>query len=169
MKTLLEWTPEGVPLEDFIRENEKELSKTRIFYIVQANSDKNKVTKIGIAGTKSGRSRGRLDEYIQFHGYNNNRNPAQGVKIIACYGTAYNPKVKSSDSFVYKLEQKVKAKIKDNAEALKRGKERTTYTLRHLKQFLVDKDIIKEEETDTRKSPRVEKQDKINKVLKTLT
>ena len=37
MKALLEWTPEGVPLEDFIDENDKLLEKTRIFYIVQAN------------------------------------------------------------------------------------------------------------------------------------
>ena len=169
MKTLLEWTPEGVPLEDFIDENDKLLEKTRIFYIVQANSDKGAVSKIGIAGTKSGRSKGRLNEYIQFHGFNNDKNPAQGVKIIACYGTAFNPKVYSEDSFVFKLEKSVKAKIKDNAKRLKRGDERTTFRLRHLKQLLIDKNIIKDEERDTRKSSRVEEQNKINRELKKLT
>ena len=85
MKDMLSWTPAGVNLEDFIENNKKQLQKSRIFYVIQANSDNQKVTKIGIAGTKSGHSIARLYEYVHFHGYNNDRNPKQGVKIIACY------------------------------------------------------------------------------------
>ena len=85
MRTLLNWTYEGVFLEDFIKQNKTQLEKARIFYVIQANSDNGKVTKIGIAGTKSGRAIARLTEYVHFHGYNNKRNTAQGVKIIACY------------------------------------------------------------------------------------
>jgi len=168
MKTLLEWTSTGINLEDFITEHEKELNKTRIFYVLQANSDKARVTKIGIAGTKSGRSIGRLYEYIHNHGYNNKNNPSQGVKIIACYGTAFNKNVYSKDSFVYKLEQSVKEKIKQNAKELKRGDERTTFRLRQLYNLLVDKNIIKDEETDTRKSGRIQKQNKVKKVIEDL-
>lgn len=168
---MLPWTPAGVNLEDFIKNNEKLLQKSRIFYVVQANSDKNRVTKIGIAGTKSGRAIVRLYEYVHFHGYNNDRNPAQGVKIIACYYTAYNSNVPSKNTVIYKLEQQIKneIKFKENSLRLKRGTERTTFNLRNLHQRLKDRNLIKEDEFDKRKSSRIQEKEKINKVLKTLT
>ena len=171
MKDMLPWTPAGVNLEDFIKNNEKLLRKSRIFYVIQANSDKNRVTKIGIAGTISGQAVARLYEYVHFHGYNNDRNPAQGVKIIACYYTAYDKNVPSKNTVIYKLEQQIKneIKFKENALKLKRGTERTTFNLRNLYQRLKDRKLIKEDEFDKRKSPRVEKQEKINKELKKIT
>ena len=80
--------------------------------MLQANSDKGKITKIGIAGTKKGYAISRLYEYVHFHGYNNDENPAQGVKIIACYYTALDPKVPSINSSIYKLEIQIKEEIK---------------------------------------------------------
>ena len=157
MRTLLNWTYEGVFLEDFIKQNKTQLEKARIFYVIQANSDNEKVTKIGIAGTKSGRAIARLTEYVHFHGYNNKRNTAQGVKIIACYYTAYNPKVYSLNSAVYKMESAIKKEMrfKNNAKALKRGGERSTFTLRHLHQLLADRNLHEDVEIETRKSTRL--------------
>ena len=157
MRTLVNWTPEGVFLEDFIKQNTTQLEKARIFYVIQANSDNEKVTKIGIAGTKSGRAIARLTEYVHFHGYNNLRNTAQGVKIIACYYTEYNPKVYSQNSAVYIMEKAIKneMKFKNNAKALKRGGERSTFTLRHLYQLLADRNLHKDVEIETRKSTRL--------------
>ena len=169
MKDLLSWTPAGVNLEDFIEKNRPLLRKSRIFYVIQANSDNRKVTKIGIAGTISGQAVARLYEYVHFHGYNNDTNPKQGVKIIACYYTAYDKNVPSKNSAVYTLEKQIKKEIKENSKLLKRGKERTTFSLRNLQKILKDRNIIKDVEFDKRKSSRIQEKEKINKVLKTLT
>jgi len=169
MKTFLEWTYNGVNLEDWINENTKLLEKARIFYVLQANSDKGKITKIGIAGTKSGHPITRLFEYVHFHGCNNKHNPAQGVKLLAVYGAGFDPTVYSKSSSVYTLEKQIKTKIKENAKLVKRGSERTSFNLRHLYDILSERKLHEDARIETRKSARIKVIDKTNKVIKSLS
>ena len=52
MKELLPFKPDsaGVNLEDWLEKSKKKIENTRLLYVLRANSDKNQITKIGVAG-----------------------------------------------------------------------------------------------------------------------
>tara|TARA_B110000261_G_scaffold9979_1_gene10045 strand:+ start:159 stop:641 length:483 start_codon:yes stop_codon:yes gene_type:complete len=158
MKELFHFKPDstGVNLEDWLKESKADLVNVRLLYVLRANSDKNKITKIGVAGLGSGNPTTRLYDYVSHHGYNNPDNSSQGVKLFAAYTTKYNNMVEGKRSAIAKLENHLKTQMKDNIKGQKRGTERTSYPLSKIKS-IIDKKIGDVEDTVTvpRRSERI--------------
>ena len=134
------WRKRGVEINDFLNNDEfakqrEELTKSRLFYVVRANSEK--VFKIGISGMYDGKALGRLREYQLYYGDADadGINKCSGVKIHFLGKTEYNPDVLQKNSEIYKRELFVKRFLKNN-DALARGLERTSTGIDNLQRIM---------------------------------
>ena len=130
MKILLK-SEVGVNLEGFMKKNKDvlEQNELRVFYIVSANLDKNRVYKIGIAGSSEGNSYPRLDSYLHQYGKHDKSNLCRGVKVHYIGTVSYNKNVYANKSQVHVLELRLKQKLKKEFKlAPGRGSERVNST-----------------------------------------
>lgn len=140
----------GLDLEEFIKEND--LKQNRYFYIISANSDDNMIFKLGQGGMK-GTGNTRLKSYLYYYGYNNRKNPKQGVKIHYFIKTKYNKNVWSVKTKIHKLEVIAKRYIKkQKLKVSRRGTERF-YNLKALIKYLQNVNV-KTEVVKLRRSKR---------------
>jgi hypothetical protein len=99
----------------------------KILYIIKPHADK--MVKFGIAGHKEGgiSALGRMRQYVNQHGIQNDLNQCLGVSLLYMVGHKYNKNVEPKNSFVHKKEQYIikHFKLVKNDPAYKgRGKER---------------------------------------------
>jgi hypothetical protein len=123
----------GEDLAAWLDKHTDKLQNSRIFYIVQAKSDvARKVFKFGFANLTAA---ARLRSYLHTYG------PGD-VKIHVLLRTAYNANVSREASFMYRLELRLKRKLRPEIEALGRGDERVAVPLTRLRDllFLTDAD-----------------------------
>ena len=97
------------------------LKNRRLMYLVSANMDlmetnNEKVWKLGIAGTKTGKPLSRLKDYLRFYGLNDKRKPHKGVMIFMCLVTNFTRTgqggTAASNSLIHILERDLKRKLK---------------------------------------------------------
>ena len=150
----------GTELNTFLLENNKlpansrdSLRNKRIFYVVKANLDQDKdVYKIGISERGDNSAKGRLTDYVHFYGVSEKENKCLGVKLYLLLANVFSPDVTFADSFVRRLETKVKKQFKDKRE---RGDERIHVPLPELFQFLKENNAITDIERHVRQTPRL--------------
>jgi len=118
----------GMDLDKALKIYKEKLKHKRVFYVIQANLDKEAVTKFGIAGMTSGNPYSRLNEYVLMYGKYDKDNDCLGVKIFFLGYTEYNRLVEVPNSKVFKLELKLKRDefLKTTTEHVGRGLERTS-------------------------------------------
>ena len=158
MKEFLPFKPDsaGVNLEDWLEKSKKKIENTRLLYVLRANSDKNQITKIGVAGLDSGKPQSRLYDYINHHGYNNPENRSQGVKLLAVYTTQYDKFVEGRRSAISKLEKHLKTQMATDIKSQRRGSERTSLPLSKIKEFIDGKKgVVEDSVTIPRRSKRL--------------
>ena len=80
MKVLYDGWDKPINLDLWLENNEKLLNNKRIFYVLRANSDRDRVTKIGIS--VDGDAKNRMKRYIIQHGKYNALNPCAGVSLF---------------------------------------------------------------------------------------
>jgi len=115
----------GMDLDKALTAFRAQLKHKRVIYVIQANLDKGKVTKFGIAGMDSGNPFSRLGEYVLMYGKYNPKNECQGVKVFFLGTVEYNRLVEQRNSKIFKLERKLKDEFKTTTEHVGRGLERT--------------------------------------------
>ena len=174
---------EGVELDTWLRQKSKvfpnqsnleSLDNMRIFYIVKAafEADTN-VYKIGISERGEHAAKGRLIDYTYYYGTADKKNECKGVKIYLVLANRFNPDVTIANSFVRKLETRVKDQFK---EARDRGAERLDVPIEELFEYLEETTNLDGDDTEkeTRKTPRLlEKgqaaRDAVKSILETVT
>ena len=167
---------QGIELSEWLRQksivfkgksNLESLDNMRIFYIVKAAFEKDtNIYKIGISERGAHAAKGRLIDYTYYYGTADKLNPCKGVKIYLVLANHFNPDVNSSDSYVRKLETRVKDEFK---EARDRGNERINVPLEKLFKYLEETyDLFDgDTEKETRKTPRLfEKGQAANEAVK---
>ena len=174
---------EGIELDTWLRQKSKvfdkqtnleSLDNMRIFYIVKAafEADTN-VYKIGISERGEHAAKGRLIDYTYYYGTADKKNECKGVKIYLVLANHFNPDVTAANSFVRKLETRVKDQFK---EARDRGAERLNVPIEELFEYLEETTNLDGDDTElkTRKTPRLlEKgqaaKDSVKSILETVT
>ena len=149
-----DWNKKGIELSSFLQ-NKKytyQLENARVFYVVKPNSEN--VIKIGVSGENSGVGIKRFLEYQLLYGDGRNTdNICLGMKVFYVGKTKYNPFVESKNSLIHKLElHMIRTFKKLNITA--RGRERTTATLKKVKEIFNEYIGTADIETDIRKSRR---------------
>ena len=174
---------EGVELDTWLRRksdvfpnqtNLESLDNMRIFYIVKAAFEEDtNVYKIGISERGDHAAKGRLIDYTYYYGTADKKNDCKGVKIYLVLANRFNPDVTIANSFVRKLETRVKAEFK---EARNRGAERLDVPIEKLFKYLEKTTNLDGDDTEieTRKTPRLlEKgqaaRDAVKSILETVT
>jgi hypothetical protein len=174
---------EGVELDTWLRQKSKvfpnqsnleSLNNMRIFYIVKAafEADTN-VYKIGISERGEHAAKGRLIDYTYYYGTADKKNDCKGVKIYLVLANRFNPDVTIANSFVRKLETRVKDQFK---EARDRGAERLDVPIEELFEYLEETTNLDGDDTEieTRKTPRLREKgqaarDAVKSILETVT
>lgn len=167
---------DGIELDTWLRQksivfkgksNLESLDNMRIFYIVKAAFEKDtNIYKIGISERGAHAAKSRLIDYTYYYGTADKVNPCKGVKIYLVLANHFNPDVNASDSYVRKLETRVKDEFK---EARDRGNERINVPLEKLFKYLEETYDLFDGDTEkvTRKTPRLaEKQQGANEAVK---
>lgn len=117
----------GVDLNVWLSSNTPKLDNSRIFYVIQARSDVARgVFKFGFSNLTSA---SRLRSYVHMYG------PGD-VKLHILIRTAYNLNVTRESSHVYRLELRIKRKLRPEIERLGRGDERVDVSLSTLRRLL---------------------------------
>ena len=146
----------GIELKTFLNneDNLTELKNTRMFYVVTAKIDKNKVFKIGISERGASASKARLFEYLYMYGSPDPKYEGRGVKVHLIIYNKFNPNVEYSYSAVRKIETAMKRHFKDKAE---RGQERIGkgVTIDEIFAYLAELNIIDDTEILVKESPRL--------------
>lgn len=127
MRTLVD---RATPLTDVLKKHGADLRKKRAFYVVEANLERGKTIKYGIAGVEKGNAYGRMREYQLLYGTETKKNDCLGVKVHYLGTTAYNSQVEPKKTEVAKVEASIKKQVKSRtmsseATGLNRGFERT--------------------------------------------
>jgi hypothetical protein len=118
---------EGVDLATWLKENPRTLDRTRVFYVVQAVSDKKQgVYKIGFANSDSAP---RLKSYLNTYGPGN-------VTIHILLRTAHNPNVTRERSAMYQMELRCKRAFAVQIAKLDRGAERMVVPIQKIRQVI---------------------------------
>jgi len=117
----------GKDLDDWLNGNELSLRNSRIFYVVQSRWDVGRgVFKFGFANRDGA---ARLRSYVYTYGQGD-------VRVHILLKTAHNTNVARESSFMYRLELRLKRKLRDEIRALGRGDERVAVPLSRLRQLL---------------------------------
>eukprot|EP00962_Isochrysis_galbana_P040488 scaffold14682_cov124-Isochrysis_galbana.AAC.4 len=117
----------GEDLDEWLNTNELGLRNSRIFYVVQSRWDVERgVFKFGFANRDGA---ARLRSYVYAYGRGD-------VRVHILLKTAYNTNVTRESSFMYRLELRLKRKLRDEIKALGRGDERVAVPLGRLRQLL---------------------------------
>ena len=140
----------GVPLDEWLDKeaNLKKINGKRIFYILKPNMDvEPDVFKFGIAtnfGSDGDGASRRLKSYVDTYGKEGCRAKTRsqtakakskatcwvsGVTLYALWGVNYNSDVDQKNSAPHKVENFVKAELKENIKEVGRGSERTSVNL----------------------------------------
>tara|TARA_R110000787_G_scaffold1082_1_gene3963 strand:+ start:4537 stop:5394 length:858 start_codon:yes stop_codon:yes gene_type:complete len=155
----------GIELDKWLRQksvvfknksNLESLQNMRIFYVVKAAFEKNtNVYKIGISERGEHAAKGRLIDYVYSYGIADKNNTCKGVKIYLVLANYFNPDVTAANSYVRKLETRVKESFK---EARDRGAERINVPIQELFDYLEENNDLFQEDTEivTRKTPRLQ-------------
>lgn len=123
----------GVDLSDWLEANRPRLRNRRGFYVIRSSLDVRKsIWKFGFFQDPS-----RLLDYVHMYG------PGE-VKVHVLLTTARDVNVRREDSFMYRLELRVKRKLARLIERTKRGAERVSCPLQTLRRiiFLADVDVV---------------------------
>ena len=99
---------EPIDLYEFLNQNKSTPSKKgklydmKILYIIKPNRDS--MVKFGIAGHKEGKDSawGRLFQYVNSYGIQDDLNQCSGVQLLYVVGHKYNSNVEPTQSFVHK-------------------------------------------------------------------
>lgn len=154
-KTVLPFTQKGIDLEVFIRDYEKDLLNSRVFYVLSPNQED--VFKVGIAGDSDGKAKGRFEQYRLYYGSATHRNSCLGVKVHFACSTKFNKMVEPKNSYIFKLELCMKRAL-NKRPFLKRGREWLSASLVKIQStFNRCSGAIKEVETIPRRSSRLER------------
>ena len=135
-----------------------EIHNKRAFYIVESVADNftktmsktrsqaRRIFKFGITGTVTGNVKGRLRQYLHYHGKMSDENPAAGIKIHLLLVTNWRPNdgVRGTNSAIHKIELRLKRMLRygdmskdaDGLTKEERGTERLSITLSGLKSYI---------------------------------
>lgn len=123
---------QGVDLNAWLSSNASKLDNSRIFYVIQARGDVERgVFKFGFSNLTSV---ARLRSYVFAYG------PGD-VKLHILIRTAYSANVSRESSHVYRLELRLKRKLRPEIERLGRGDERVNVPLDTLRELLYLKTV----------------------------
>jgi hypothetical protein len=154
-----------LPVERFIAlydnktdKKKSEILNKRAFYIVESVADNfmrtqsktrfqsRRIFKFGITGTVTGDVKGRLRQYLHYHGMMSDANPAAGIKIHLLLVTNWRPYdgVRGTNSAIHKIELRLKRMLRtgvlrNDADGLtkeERGTERLNITLSSLRAYI---------------------------------
>ena len=123
----------GVDLAEWLEQNRMRVQNRRGLYVVRSSLDVRKsVFKFGMFQDTS-----RLQEYVHTYG-------AGEVKLHVLLTTSKDSNVRREDSFVYRLELRLKRKLARLIERTKRGAERVACPLQTIRRviFLGDVDVV---------------------------
>lgn len=130
----------GMNMEIFLREYRAFLKNKRVFYIIQANLDKNpSVVKFGISVDKGEGAYYRLKKYQIQYGPNKVNNSCKGVKVWFIWAVSYNQLVEKKRTRISKLEELVKRTYRSKfitSGTKERGDERLPIHPRSLIKFV---------------------------------
>ena len=126
MKVVLDFDRTGLPLEDFLKNNEAAIKNKRGLYVLSFNLDKKRpnapsnVVKIGIARRHVGL---RLKSYINHFGRHSHKYPCRGVWIHYLATTQLNRNVEDKNTAVYRMERYLIKYFKNKTVKTDRGHE----------------------------------------------
>lgn len=161
-KIVLDWNKNGMDLDNFLKQHcpnkkqkqtsfSKQMENSRVFYVLSPNQED--VFKVGIAGDSDGHPCGRFQQYRLYYGSVSKDNDCTGVKVHFVCKTKYNKMVEPKNSYIFKLEKKMKDKLKPH---LKRGGEWMSASLQKIQDtFDIASGSVKEIETIPRRSERI--------------
>ena len=148
----------GIELLDFLQdvENQRKLRGYRTFYIIKAKMESVPTYKIGITTNDGDGFYNRAMSYIQHYGYSqSSKSKCIGVKVYFILGVKYNKNVEPKNSFVARLELKLKNKLRQFTTP-ERGSERFKMSLQNLMEEVYEAlPQVKETVTETRRSARL--------------
>ena len=148
----------GIELLDYIQniDNQRALRGYRTFYIIRAKMESKPIYKIGVTTSGNDSFYSRAFSYINHYGVSqSSKSKCVGVKLFYLIGVKYNENVQPKDSFVFKLELKLKNKLRQYTDVT-RGNERFTMSISDLmKEVYEELPKIHETVTKIRKSPRL--------------
>jgi hypothetical protein len=124
LKIIMPFSPDGVALDQWLdqKENRDKIAGMNILYIIQKLQDERRLTKFGISERNS-RGRGRLNDYVMYHGRVNKTYPHQGVLLFAVFGTIADKHGYVGTSTVRQAERRLIATYHDAIIAEGRGYE----------------------------------------------
>lgn len=129
MRTLIDkTTPLSKVLKDYDPKTSDKLVNKRAFYVVEANADRGKTIKFGVAGVGKGTPWARLNDYRLMYGTTTPDNDCLGVKVHYLGTTEYNGSVESKNSQVFQVEAIAKDRVRSKTMPTtgeRRGFERT--------------------------------------------
>lgn len=152
MKVLYDGWDKPINLDLWLENNEKLLNNKRIFYVLRANSDRDRVTKIGIS--VDGDAKNRMKRYIIQHGKYNALNPCAGVSLFYIGYTEYNKNVSQRNSAIFRIEKEIKKEWRTGNNLIGRGSERTELDMKFIKKRIEQHNHIEDIVTEPRRSER---------------
>lgn len=152
MKVLYDGWDKPINLDLWLEKNEKLLNNKRIFYVLRANSDRDRVTKIGIS--VDGDAKNRMKGYIIQHGKYNPLNPCAGVSLFYIGYTEYNKNVSQRNSAIFRIEKEIKKEWRTGKKLIDRGSERTELDMKFIKTRIEQHNRIEDIVTEPRRSER---------------
>ena len=152
MKVLYDGWDKPINLDLWLEKNEKLLNNKRIFYVLRANSDRDRVTKIGIS--VDGDAKNRMKRYIIQHGKYNALNPCAGVSLFYIGYTEYNKNVSQRNSAIFRIEKEIKKEWRTGKKLIDRGSERTELDMKFIKTRIEQHNRIEDIVTEPRRSER---------------
>ena len=150
--------PKGIELIDFISaiDNQRALRGYRTFYVIKAKMESQPIYKIGVTTSGNDSFYSRAMGYINHYGVSqSSKSKCVGVTLYYLIGVKYNENVEAKNSFVFKLELKLKNKLREFTDPT-RGDERFKMSLSSLMAHVYEAlPKIEEKETKVKRSPRL--------------